>query len=133
MPATASAPAPAVLAIAHASQDAAGHWLAPHALDEHLCEVGALAADFAQHFGADWARVAGHWHDLGKYRARFQRYIRHASGFEADAHIRGEAGKAPHSTAGALLATQRLGLAGRVLAYVIAGHHAGLADWFGSR
>ncbi len=132
MPATASAPAPAVLAIAHASQDAAGHWLAPHALDEHLCEVGALAANFAQHFGADWARVAGHWHDLGKYRARFQRYIRHASGFEADAHIQGEAGKAPHSTAGALLATQRLGLAGRVLAYVIAGHHAGLADWFGS-
>ncbi|CAM5521245.1 hypothetical protein RLIN73S_00409 [Rhodanobacter lindaniclasticus] len=25
----------------------------------------------------------------------------------------------------------RFGVAGRVLAYLIAGHHAGLADWFG--
>src|SRR5690606_11627166 len=54
-----------------------------------------------------------------------------ASGFEADAHIKGEAGKAPHSTAGAMLAIGRFGVAGRVLAYLIAGHHAGLNDWFG--
>lgn len=90
-----------------------------------------MAADHAQRFGPNWARLAGRWHDLGKYRARFQRYIRRASGFEADAHISGEAGKAPHSTAGAMLACERFGLSGRVLAYLIAGHHAGLADWFG--
>src|SRR5690606_11255728 len=84
---------------------------------------------FASRFGPQWALLAGRWHDLGKFRARFQRYIRRASGFQADAHITGEAGKAPHSTAGALLAVERFGLAGRVLAYVIAGHHAGLADW----
>jgi CRISPR-associated endonuclease/helicase Cas3 len=117
--------------IAHAARDASGDWRAPHDLVEHLECVGELAAGFAAHFGADWARLAGRWHDLGKFRLRFQHYIRQASGFEADAHIRGEAGKAPHSTAGALLALDRFGVAGRVLVYLIAGHHAGLGDWFG--
>jgi CRISPR-associated endonuclease/helicase Cas3 len=119
------------LPIAHACRDANGNWRTPHDLVAHLRDVGDLAADFAKHFGADWARLAGRWHDLGKFRPRFQNYIRLVSGFEADAHITGEAGKAPHSTAGALLATDRFGVAGRVLAYLIAGHHAGLADWFG--
>jgi len=76
-------------------------------------------------------RGSRRWHDLGKFRPRFQKYIRRASGFEADAHIKGEAGKAPHSTAGAMLAIDRFGVAGHVLAYLIAGHHAGLDDWFG--
>jgi CRISPR-associated endonuclease/helicase Cas3 len=117
--------------IAHAARNPDGSWRDPHDLLEHLSNVGTLAAAFAEQFGSGWARLAGRWHDLGKYRPRFQRYIRLASGFEADAHIKGEAGKAPHSTAGALLATDHFGLAGRVLAYLIAGHHAGLADWFG--
>lgn len=117
--------------IAHAAKNADGSWRDPHDLLEHLNSVGTLAATFAEQYGGDWARLAGRWHDLGKYRPRFQRYIRLASGFEVDAHIKGEAGKAPHSTAGAMLATDRFGAAGRVLAYLIAGHHAGLADWFG--
>ncbi len=121
--------------IAHAAQGDDGNWREPHALSEHLHEVGELAADFAQHFGKDWARLAGRWHDLGKYRPRFQKYIRLVSGFEADAHIKGESGRAPHSTAGAVLACEHFekvgfGNAGRVLAYLIAGHHAGLANWF---
>ncbi len=115
--------------IAHAAKDHCGNWRAPHDLAEHLIEVASLAASFAKRFGEDWARLAGLWHDLGKYRPRFQKYIRQASGFEADAHIKGEAGKAPHSTAGAVLACDRFGPAGRVLAYLIAGHHAGLYDW----
>ncbi|MBK9493331.1 MAG: CRISPR-associated helicase Cas3' [Xanthomonadales bacterium] len=120
--------------IAHAARDENGKWRAPHDLADHLRSVGELAAEFAEQFGADWARLAGRWHDLGKYRPRFQNYIRQVSGFEfeVDAHIKGEAGKAPHSTAGALLAIERFGIVGRVLAYLIAGHHAGLADWFGS-
>lgn len=118
--------------IAHAAKDASGVWRDPHDLAEHLAGVAALAAGHARTFGAgDWAHLAGLWHDLGKYRPRFQRYIRMASGFEADAHIKGEAGKAPHSTAGAMLACDRFGIPGRVLAYLIAGHHAGLYDWFG--
>lgn len=116
--------------IAHAVQNADGSWREPHDLVEHLFGVAERAAHFAESFGAaQWAGLAGLWHDLGKFRPRFQRYIRVASGFEADAHIKGEAGKAPHSTAGALLACDRFGEKGRVLAYLIAGHHAGLYDW----
>jgi len=117
--------------IAHAARDENGDWRDPHDLVEHSHDVGDLAADFAQRFGTDWARIAGRWHDLGKFRPRFQKYIRLVSGFEADAHIKGEAGKAPHSTAGAMLAIEHFDIAGRVLAYLIAGHHAGLDDWFG--
>src|SRR5690606_12410679 len=103
------------IAIAHAARDGNGNWCDPHGLVEHSYAVGELAADFARRFGTDWARLAGRWHDLGKFRPRFQKYIRLASGFEADAHIKGEAGKAPHSTAGAMLAIGRFGVAGRVL------------------
>lgn len=118
--------------IAHAAQNLDGSWRSPHDLADHLKCVAALAAGHAGTFGAhDWAYLAGLWHDLGKYRPRFQHYIRKVSGFEADAHIKGEAGKAPHSTAGAMLACDRFGATGRVLAYLIAGHHAGLYDWFG--
>lgn len=115
--------------IAHAAKDGDGNWRQPHDLAEHLVGVAKLAAFFAEKFGEDWARLAGQWHDLGKYRHRFQNYIRLVSGFEADAHIKGEMGKAPHSTAGAILACKRFGIPGRVLAYLIAGHHAGLYDW----
>jgi CRISPR-associated endonuclease/helicase Cas3 len=123
--------------IAHAARESGTDaWREPHDLAEHSLGVAALAAEFAQAFGADWAELAARWHDLGKYRLRFQKYIRLASGFEADAHIKGEGGKAPHSTAGALFACEHFekahfGAAGRVLAYLIAGHHAGLDDWFG--
>jgi CRISPR-associated endonuclease/helicase Cas3 len=121
-----------VLPIAHAARDADGAWREPHDLAEHLIRVSNLSAENAKYFGGDeWARIAGLWHDLGKYRPRFQKYIRQASGFEADAHIKGETGRAPHSTAGAILACERFGVAGRVLAYLIASHHAGLYDWFG--
>ena len=118
--------------IAHAARNPDGSWRDPHDLADHLTGVAALAAGYARKFGAEeWAHLAGLWHDLGKYRPRFQNYIRQASGFEADAHIKSEAGKSPHSTAGALLACDRFGAAGRVLAYLIAGHHTGLYDWFG--
>ncbi|MDD4885882.1 MAG: CRISPR-associated helicase Cas3' [Thiomonas sp.] len=122
---------PLIRPIAHAAKNSNDQWREPHDLEAHLVNVASLSAQHAAMYGADWARLAGQWHDLGKYRARFQNYIRQVSGFEADAHIKGEAGKAPHSTAGAMLAIDRFGTAGRVLAYLIAGHHAGLADWFG--
>lgn len=109
-----------------------------HKLDDHLLAVGNLAADFASTFGAaDWARLAGLWHDLGKYREGFQRYIRQSC--DPDSHIEGKVGgrDKTHSAAGALHAMQTFALrfgrsgeiAARLLAYVIAGHHAGLADW----
>ncbi|HRM83943.1 MAG TPA: CRISPR-associated endonuclease Cas3'', partial [Acidovorax temperans] len=84
-----------------------------------------------------WAYLAGLWHDLGKYRPGFQKYVQLAD--NPDAHIEGKVigREKTHSAAGALWAMQRLEqthgapgkLAAHVLAYLIAGHHAGLADW----
>jgi CRISPR-associated endonuclease/helicase Cas3 len=116
--------------IAHVRQEHDGTWV-EHALEDHLRKVGDLAAEFASNFLADdWARVAGYWHDLGKYRPAFQRYIRTVSGYDrANAHIENSPGRVDHSTAGAIYAKQKLGTRGHILAYLIAGHHAGLPDW----
>lgn len=114
------------LTLAHVRQDDGGVWH-EHLLDEHLRGVAVMAADFATDFeSADWAHTAGLWHDLGKYSTEFQQYIRSVSGY--DAHIEAP-GRVDHSTAGAIHAVRQFGAHGRILAYLIAGHHAGLPDW----
>ncbi len=101
-----------------------------HDLVDHLTHTASRAKRFAQAFnGGDWASTAGLWHDLGKYRPAFQQYIRNASGCDPDAHAEGLPGRVDHSAAGAIHAVTQLGLPGRVLAYLIAGHHTGLPDW----
>lgn len=113
--------------IAHVRDDGHGTFVI-HDLDEHLRGVARLAEGFARDFGSeDWARVAGVWHDLGKYSKDFQRRIRAVSGY--DAHLEGQADRVDHSTAGAQHAVAQCGVHGRILAYLIAGHHAGLPDW----
>lgn len=99
-----------------------------HLLIEHLRAVAELAAGFASHFGAgDYAYAAGLWHDFGKYGPEFQNRIRTANGFTA--HMEGEpGGDRDHSTAGAIHAQDKLGKAGTLIAFAIAGHHAGLAN-----
>ena len=113
-----------------------------HLLADHLTAVASLAKAFASESApsstnSQWAYLAGLWHDLGKYRPGFQRYLRASD--NPDAHIEGKVSgrEKTHSAAGALWAIETLGaqhgdrgkLAARVLAYVIAGHHAGLDDW----
>lgn len=86
-------------------------------LDEHLASVGKLAGEFSAVFGAEaMSRAAGLLHDLGKYTEQFQR------------RLSGDYGRVDHSTWGARLAIERYGQAGKLLAYGIAGHHAGLAN-----
>lgn len=116
--------------IAHAAQSGNGSWRAPHDLAAHIQGVAEWAARFAKAFsGEGIATHAALWHDLGKYQPRWQLFIRKASGYQADAHIEDKPGHPNHSTAGAILACDRYKEKGRVLAYLIAGHHAGLSDW----
>ena len=115
--------------LAHVKRNVGGEWEV-HDLEDHLLGVARLAHNFADTFsGGEWAALAGIWHDLGKYSAEFQRYIAQVSGYDPEAHIEGGPGRVDHSTAGALHAIAELGLHGRNLVYLIAGHHAGLPDW----
>ena len=123
---------------AHSPPDGSGK--DPHGLDEHLRSVGNLAAYFAPDSAKAVVRLAGLWHDLGKRRPGFQAYIRQAG--IVDAHIERVADhEKTHSAAGALWAVQHLEqqhgaqgkILGRLLQYVIAGHHAGLDNWEGGQ
>lgn len=120
--------------LAHVKQDERGNWEVPHDLLEHLKRVASRAAEYAESFGnTDWARVAGLWHDLGKYKPSFQKYIRAVSGYMSTTNTEGGAGRVDHSIVGAIYAKQRYGLGGenfaKILGYLIAGHHAGLPDY----
>jgi CRISPR-associated endonuclease/helicase Cas3 len=113
-------------ALAHLTEDGRAH-----ALQEHLEMVGNLAERFASAFDSgSVARLAGRWHDLGKYSATFQRMIREENGFEAHIEVETQAPR-DHSTAGAVHALRQTGMdpdVAAALAFAIAGHHAGLAD-----
>jgi CRISPR-associated endonuclease/helicase Cas3 len=120
--------------LAHVRQLPNGLWQ-EHYLEEHLSGVAHLAAAFAAEIDSqDWARLAGLWHDLGKYSNEFQDYIKKVSGYEKEnAHIEVEdaaLGRVDHSTAGAIHAVRKFDKHGHILAYLIAGHHAGLPDWY---
>ncbi len=129
-----SIPDPVDKALHAHSLNEQGYW---HGLADHSQSVGRMAGVFAAPFKATlWAELAGRWHDLGKARPGFQRYVRS----NADAHIEGRVAgsEKTHSAAGALHARamfiQQLGPKqgeglSRVLQYLIAGHHGGLADW----
>lgn len=94
-------------------------------LSAHLSNVSERAAEFASVFGfGEAARVAGLLHDIGKCSMEYQNYIRQAADRTSQA-------KGPdHSTAGAKEALKAYpGVLGRMLAFAIAGHHAGLPDF----
>src|SRR4051794_3637211 len=83
----------------------------------HLEAVAERAASYGANFAArDLAKVLGSLHDLGKYDELFL------------GRLQGTVARHDHSTAGACVAIDRFGRVGKLLAYAIAGHHAGLAD-----
>lgn len=86
-------------------------------IEAHVTGVAHMAADFAAAFGAEgYAAFCGMLHDIGKYALPFQR------------RIHGEPIATDHSTAGAIEARRLLEPTGYQLAYLLAGHHAGLPD-----
>lgn len=98
----------------------------PELLSEHAVAVAEKAMSLTEKFGArDYGYAAGLLHDLGKAKQEFQAYIR------------GQGRSEPHAAEGALLAQLHYALRcpppfkaslGRLLAFAIAGHHAGLAN-----
>ena len=98
-----------------------------HLLEAHLRDTAEKACQFAEPWGAgDWAWNAAWLHDLGKADSKFQGYLCRENGLD-DAEY--DQGRVNHSSAGAACAEDRLKRPGRVLAYLVAGHHAGLPDW----
>lgn len=86
-------------------------------LADHLENVARMAECFASEFGAgEWGRTAGLLHDAGKATQDFIR------------RLEGHPGRVNHSIFGARLGREKYGSAGLLLAYVVAGHHGGLAD-----
>ena len=86
-------------------------------LNNHLETTAWLAHAHAAPFGCgDMAHSMGLLHDLGKYTDPFQR------------KLMGESMKVEHSVHGARIAFERFGPIGTLMAYGIAGHHAGLAN-----
>ncbi|MFQ5347042.1 MAG: CRISPR-associated endonuclease Cas3'' [Rhodothalassiaceae bacterium] len=93
-----------------------------HLLRDHLIATGEMAARFGAPFGIGRAaQLAGLLHDLGKYSEPFQ------------ARLRGESVRVDHATAGAqeikkLVENGQEAVIAELIAFAIAGHHAGLAN-----
>ena len=92
-------------------------------LEDHLRQTAYLCRVLHQPLCAPaWGRIAGLWHDAGKYQKAFQIRI----GTDPDVHANE---KVDHSTVGALIAREQKA---HMLAFVIAGHHGGIPnanDW----
>lgn len=98
-------------------------------VEEHLKGTAELAGKFAKEFGnEDWGRIVALIHDIGKYNPAFQNYIKACNDWEEDdSEVTSK--KVDHSTAGGIFAVKKFGILGRIIAYCISGHHAGLPDW----
>ena len=94
-----------------------------HLLSDHLKGTATKAAGFLEATGCgDFGYAAGLLHDLGKYSQEFQQ------------RLAGDVQRVDHSTAGAKVAIDKFGsVVGKMLAFCVAGHHAGLADGSGEQ
>jgi CRISPR-associated endonuclease/helicase Cas3 len=100
-------------------------------LDDHLKKVAELASRFASAFdSSDWAWNAAMLHDIGKLDDSFQAYLMRCNGLDDSDYDASGPEKVNHSSAGAALAEEYFKPPiGRIMAYLAAGHHAGLPDY----
>ncbi|MCL2659040.1 MAG: CRISPR-associated endonuclease Cas3'' [Acidobacteriaceae bacterium] len=100
-------------------------------LAKHLEEVAAWCAKYASAFRAEeWGWIAGRCHDLGKGSTEFQKKL-HASIDAGEDEDASPGKRVDHSTYGARYVNEYdalRGYVGRILAFCIAGHHAGLPN-----
>ena len=121
--------------VAHVKQDADGNWH-QHALNDHLQKVGDLSSEFSCVFKSDkWSKIAGYWHDLGKISPALSRAT---FAINLDMSVRMLISKRMIGPAirlqGRFMPLSNLvHCMGHIIAYLIAGHHAGLADWIGGK
>lgn len=103
---------------AHSAPDTRADGQQGHPLSVHLRDTGNLAKKHLGRVGGcAFGLAAGLLHDLGKYSLEFQQYLA------------GSGKQVEHSTAGARVAIEKYGpKLGKILAFCIAGHHAGLAN-----
>lgn len=97
-------------------------------MQEHLDATRVLAGAFAAKFGLrETVETLARFHDLGKFSEEFQHYLRQSVGDSEETFARRAHGP-DHSTAGAKFISEKLPRLGILLAYAIAGHHAGLPN-----
>lgn len=93
--------------------------------EEHQRGVSALASQFAQSFDmAEWGRILGLLHDIGKERTAFQQHILKESGYSPDTTVEGNY---DHAYVGGLIFSDKYPQA-RIFSNIIMGHHRGLYD-----
>jgi CRISPR-associated endonuclease/helicase Cas3 len=99
-------------------------------LEDHLRGVAERAEEFAKAFKSEnWAWNAGWLHDLGKATNAFQSYLLRSNDLD-DTGYDSDGSTSNHASTGAAWAVEARGvLIGKILAYLAAGHHAGLPDW----
>jgi CRISPR-associated endonuclease/helicase Cas3 len=100
-------------------------------LTDHLIQVAEIASKCAAKFQSeDWGWNAGWIHDIGKAADEFQAYLLRQNALDDSEYDGIGHDRINHSSAGAALAGEALGqIPGLVLAYLSAGHHAGLPDY----
>ena len=103
-------------------------------LEDHLFNVATKAEKCAAKFqSADWAWNAACLHDLGKAADEFQAYLLRENSLDDSEYDGTGHGRVNHSSAGAAFAEEILGpIIGVINAYLAAGHHAGLPDFYPS-
>ncbi|WP_119070656.1 CRISPR-associated helicase Cas3' [Rubrobacter indicoceani] len=107
---------------AHTPAEGSEVW---HDLASHLERTSELAHENASKFGAgELGRLAGLWHDIGKFNPAFQGYLKACYEAELAGGKPPRAGSVPHAVYGAMFAAGAVG----ALAAVIHGHHAGLPN-----